>query len=133
MNKIDNELNRSIEECLAAMAVGKVRMVFLKKDGTFRIALATRCPKLIPPNPHPSRRRRPPRPDVIAFYDLDKKDWRSMRSGVFGGFIRAEPEEDVDEEEVDDGDDDHPNLEAAYRGMDANDYRVEEALRLSER
>ena len=133
MNSTDNELNKSIDECLAAMAVGKVRMVFLKKDGTFRIALATRCPDLIPPNPHPSRRRRTPQPDIIPFYDLEKKDWRCMRREMFGGFIPVEPPADVGDEVEDDGDDDHPNLEAAYRGEDPNDYRVEEALRLSDR
>jgi len=128
MNMTDSELNKSIEECLAAMAVGKVRMVFLKKDGTFRIALATRCPDLIPPNPHPSRRRRPPQPGIIPFYDLEKKDWRCMRREMFGGFVPVEPEDEGDEVE-DDGDDDHPNLEAAYRGEDPNDIRVEQALR----
>lgn len=125
MNNIDNVLNKSIEECMAAMAVGMVQMVFLKKNGTFRIALATRSPTLIPPNPHPSRRRRPPRPDVIPFYDLDKQAWRSMRREMFGGFTHVESEADME----DDGDDDHPNLEAAYRGEDPNDYRVDLALR----
>lgn len=132
MNSIDSEMNKSIEECLAAMAVGKVRMAFLKKDGTFRIALATRCPDLFPPNPHPSRRRRPPQPGIIPFYDLNKKEWRSMRREMFEGFIRVEPPADVGDEEEYDGDDDHPNLEAAYRGEDSNDYRVELALRENE-
>jgi hypothetical protein len=133
MKNIDNVLNKSIEDCMAAMAVGKVQMVFLKKNGTFRIALATRCPTLIPPNPHRSRRRRPPRPDVIPFYDLDKQAWRSMRREMFGGFTHVEPEADMDNDIEDDGDKDHPNLEAAYRGEDPNDIRVEQALRLSEK
>ena len=131
MEDITKYLNKSIEECLAAMAVGKVRMVFLKKDGSFRIALATRCPALIPPNPHPSHRRRPPRPGVIPFYDLEKRDWRSMKREMFGGFIPTEPEQDVDEEVDEDYDVDHPSLERAYRGMDANDYQFEEALQSS--
>ena len=56
-----------------------------------------------------------------------------MRREMFGGFIPVEPPADVGDEVEDDGDDDHPNLEAAYRGEDPNDYRVEEALRLSDR
>ena len=49
-----------------------------------------------------------------------------MRREMFGGFVPVEPEDEGDDA---DGDDDHPNLEAAYRGEDANDIRVEQALR----
>jgi hypothetical protein len=70
---------------------------------------------------------------VIPFYDLDKQAWRSMRREMFGGFTRVEPEADMDNDVEDDSDKDHPNLEAAYRGEDPNDIRVEQALRLSEK
>ena len=130
MNSIDKELNKSVKECLAAMAVGIVYMEFLKKDGTLRPARATRCPALIPPR-KPSRRQRPPKPGVIPFYDLDKKDWASFKCNRFAGFIPIEPEQEKEDEDDDDFDDDHPNLETAYRGMDANDYQLEEALQSS--
>ena len=129
---IDKELNKSIEECLAAMAVGVVYMVFLKKkDGTFRIARATRCPALIPPR-EPSCRRRKQDPDQINFYDIDIGQWRSMKRENFAGFTPLEiaKNEDIEEDEdcCEDYDEDHPRLEQAYRGMDANDYSVEAAL-----
>lgn len=95
---IDKELNKSIEECLAAMAVGAVYMVFLKKeDGTFRIAHATRCPALIPSR-EPSSRRRKQDPDQVNFYDIDIGEWRSMKRENFAGFTPLKVVKDEDED-----------------------------------
>ena len=46
-------------------------------------------------------------------------------------YLSKREEEIADSFDDDDFDDDHPNLETAYRGMDANDYQLEEALQSS--
>jgi len=50
---------------------------FIKLDGTIRPARGTTMMKYVPQSAHP-KGIRPSSPKVAAFYDLQKKDWRSV-------------------------------------------------------
>ena len=65
---------------------GLVKFSFTKKDGTLRHACGTFCTKLIPEAKHPTGARQSrinagieqPTYTAIAYYDLDKDEWRSF-------------------------------------------------------
>jgi len=64
-----------------AISNGFARFTYRKKDGTFRQALGTRAPSLIPVDKAPK-----PFPEgvwedtvkAIPYFDLDKNEWRSF-------------------------------------------------------
>ena len=79
-------LNKDFDAFKERMAHGEVQFVFLKKDGSFRIARGTRAPEHIPADQHPKGKRAPSY-TALAFFDLDLEEWRGMRIDNFGGFI----------------------------------------------
>ena len=68
------------------LAHGIVEFTFIKKDGTLRTARGTNYPDLIPPRCAPSGRQQAeieagltePNWKSIAYYDLDKEEWRAF-------------------------------------------------------
>lgn len=79
-------LNKDFEAFKERMSNSDVEFVFLKKDGSFRIAHGTRCLSHIPAADHPKGLRAPSE-TALSFYDLDKMAWRGMVIENFGGFI----------------------------------------------
>ena len=81
-------------ELRTALNEGVVLFEFVKKDGTLRHARGTRCPDLIPTNDVP-KGKRPPQVQAlydrqtVAFYDIDKKSWRSMQLAALWSAQRA--------------------------------------------
>ena len=72
-----NDLRRALNE-------GVVLFEFIKKDGSLRHARGTTCPDLLPTENMPKGVRTPEQQaayqrQTVAFYDIDKKAWRSMR------------------------------------------------------
>ena len=73
----------AIRQCLQR---GLLRFTFIKKDGSIREACGTLCNKLIPEAQRPKgvRAKRieqgleQPNYTSIAYYDLDKEEWRSF-------------------------------------------------------
>lgn len=57
---------------------GIVKFVYTKKDGSTRAARGTLHPELIPEERR-SKGMRKPNWKSIAYYDLDKQDWRAFR------------------------------------------------------
>lgn len=68
-----------------AMNNGMARFVYLKADGTTRIALGTRSAALIPFDKWPKGPLSDTEDDVKAFpyFDLEKMEWRSFRVLLF--------------------------------------------------
>ena len=82
-----NDLRKALNE-------GIVLFEFVKKDGTLRHARGTTCPELIPTDNTPQGKRTPEQQaayqrQTVAFYDIDKKDWRSMRIDTIWSYQRA--------------------------------------------
>ena len=82
-----NDLRKALNE-------GIVLFEFVKKDGTLRHARGTTCPELIPTDNTPQGKRTPQQQaafqrQTVAFYDIDKKDWRSMRIDTIWSYQRA--------------------------------------------
>ena len=85
MNTVD--LKRALYE-------GIVLFEFVKRDGTLRHARGTTCPDLVPTDDTPKGRRTPEQQalydrQTVAFYDIDKKGWRSMRIDTIWSYQRA--------------------------------------------
>ena len=77
-----------------ALYEGIVLFEFIKKDGTLRHARGTTCPDLVPTGDTPKGKRTPEQQalydrQTIAFYDIDKKGWRSMRIDTIWSYNRA--------------------------------------------
>ena len=65
------------EELRAALRRGAAQFAFKKLDGTLRTAVGTTNLATIPARHHP-RGVRPSSPRVVAFFDLEKQEWRSL-------------------------------------------------------
>ena len=82
-----NDLRRALNE-------GVVNFEFVKKDGSLRTARGTTCPDLVPMDNMPKGARTPEQQaayqrQTVAFYDIDKKAWRSMRIDAIWSYQRA--------------------------------------------
>jgi len=83
-----------IHELKKALYEGIVIFQFVKKDGTLRAARGTTCPELVPSDDTPKGARTPEQQaaydrQTVAFYDIDKKGWRSMRIDTIWSYKRA--------------------------------------------
>ena len=83
-----------INDLREALNAGTVLFEFIKKDGTLRHARGTTSPDLIPVDNMPKGKRTPEQQaqyeqQTVAFYDIDKKDWRSMRIDTIWNYHRA--------------------------------------------
>lgn len=78
-----------------ALSDGLVTFSFYKKDGSIREARATLHPTLIPADKWPKANSQEPKANgqkpiaAIAFFDLDKQEWRSFSIANFIGFVSA--------------------------------------------
>jgi len=54
-----------------------ISFAFKKLDGTLRTATGTTCLDCIPPRFHP-KGGRPASPKVVAFFDTEKQEWRTV-------------------------------------------------------
>ena len=77
-----------------ALYEGVVLFEFVKKDGTLRHARGTTCPDLLPADDAPKGKRTPEQQALyerttVAFYDIDRKAWRSMRIDTLWNYKRA--------------------------------------------
>ena len=84
----------NIPDLKKALYEGVVLFEFVKKDGTLRHARGTTCPDLVPADNMPKGRRTPEQQALydrqnVAFYDIDKKAWRSMRIDTIWNYTRA--------------------------------------------
>ena len=77
-------------------ALGVAEFTYTKQDGTIRTARGTLCTELIPPSKTPKGTLEreielglaQPNYKSIAYYDLDKEDWRSFSIEKFGTLDR---------------------------------------------
>ena len=84
----------SIPDLRKALNEGIVLFQFIKKDGSIRHARGTTCPDLVPTDDTPKGKRTPEQQALyqrttVAFYDIDKKAWRSMRIDTIWSYQRA--------------------------------------------
>ena len=84
----------NINDLRKALNEGIVLFEFVKKDGTIRHVRGTTCPELIPTDNTPQGKRTPEQQaayqrQTVAFYDIDKKGWRSMRIDTIWSYQRA--------------------------------------------
>ena len=84
----------NIPDLKKALYEGVVLFEFVKKDGSTRHARGTTCPDLIPTDNMPQNKRTPQQQalydrQTVAFYDIDKKGWRSMRIDTIWSYTRA--------------------------------------------
>jgi len=82
-----NKLRKDLNE-------GVVLFVFVKKDGSKREARGTTNELLVPAGDMPKGKRTPLQQakyerTTVAFYDIDKKGWRSMRIDTIWSCKRA--------------------------------------------
>lgn len=80
-----NERSWQNEYLKNALQTGVVNVTFIKKDGTERKMLCTLMPSELP---HKEDTLKPvhSNPDVLAVWDMEKKDWRSFRFDSILGF-----------------------------------------------
>ena len=83
-----------IQDLRKALHEGVVLFEFVKKDGSLRHARGTTCADLIPTDDTPKGKRTPEQQamyerQTVAFYDIDKKGWRSMRIDTIWNYKRA--------------------------------------------
>ena len=84
----------NIQDLKKALYEGVVLFEFVKKDGSIRHARGTTCPDLVPTDNMPQNKRTPQQQalydrQTVAFYDIDKKGWRSMRIDTIWSYTRA--------------------------------------------
>ena len=84
----------SIPDLKNALNEGIVNFEFIKKDGSLRHVRGTTCPDLVPADDTPKNKRTPEQQaaydrQTVAFYDIDKKGWRSMRIDTIWNYHRA--------------------------------------------
>ncbi len=84
----------NIPDLRKALYEGIVLFQFIKKDGTTRNTRGTTCPDLVPTDDAPKGKRTPEQQALyqrttVAFYDIDKKAWRSMRIDTIWSYTRA--------------------------------------------
>ena len=84
----------NIYELRTALNEGIVLFQFVKKDGTLRHARGTTNPDLVPADDTPKGARTPEQQaayqrQTVAFYDIDRKGWRSMRIDTIWSYQRA--------------------------------------------
>ena len=84
----------NIQDLKKALYDGVVLFEFVKKDGSTRHARGTTCPDLVPVDNTPKGKRTPQQQalydrQTVAFYDIDKKGWRSMRIDTIWSYTRA--------------------------------------------
>ena len=84
----------NIPDLKKALNEGVVIFQFVKKDGTLRYARGTTDPDLVPAVDTPKGLRTPLQQamyerQTVAFYDIDKKGWRSMRIDTIWSYHRA--------------------------------------------
>lgn len=84
----------NIQDLKKALYEGVVLFEFVKKDGSTRHARGTTCPDLIPTDNMPQNKRTPQQQalydrQTVAFYDIDKKGWRSMSIDTIWSYQRA--------------------------------------------
>ena len=84
----------NIQDLKKALYEGIVIFQFVKKDGTLRMARGTTSPDLVPADDTPKGKRTPEQQaaydrQTVAFYDIDKKGWRSMRIDTIWSYNRA--------------------------------------------
>ena len=77
-----------------ALNEGIVNFEFIKKDGSLRRARGTTNPDVVPLDDTPKGARTPEQQaayerQTVAFYDIDKKGWRSMRIDTIWNYHRA--------------------------------------------
>ena len=77
-----NALEKALDE-------GVIRLVFLKLDGDWRTANATRCPDNMPDDYKPKGTKSAPF-SVLPFFDVDKQEWRCLRKDRLVGYIELE-------------------------------------------
>lgn len=83
-----------IPDLKKALYEGIVIFYFIKKDGSKRQARGTTCPDLVPADETPKGKRTPLQQaaydrQTVAFYDIDRKAWRSMRIDTIWDYHRA--------------------------------------------
>lgn len=84
----------NIHDLRTALHEGVVLFEFIKRDGTLRHARGTTCPDLVPMVNTPQGKRTAEQQaayerQVVTFYDIDKKEWRSMRINTIWSTKRA--------------------------------------------
>ena len=84
----------NIPDLKKALYEGIVLFEFIKKDGSLRHARGTTCPDLVPSDDTPKGKRTPLQQaaydrQTVAFYDIDRKAWRSMRIDTIWSYTRA--------------------------------------------
>ena len=84
----------NIPDLKQALYEGIVLFQFIKKDGSTRHARGTTCPDLVPTDDAPKGKRTPEQQEAykrttVAFYDIDRKGWRSMRIDTIWSYTRA--------------------------------------------
>ena len=84
----------NIQDLKKALYEGVVLFEFVKKDGSIRHARGTTCPDLVPTDNMPQNKRTPQQQalydrQTVAFYDIDKKGWGSMRIDTIWSYQRA--------------------------------------------
>ncbi len=83
-----------INDLRKALSEGIVLFEFIKKDGTLRHVRGTTNKDLVPTDNMPKGKRKPAQQalyerQVVTFYDIDAKGWRSMRIDTIWTYKRS--------------------------------------------
>lgn len=72
------------EVCKTALGHGFVKFAYIKKDGTYRVAIGTRCPEILGElNAQPNGGDKENCPSTCAYYDIIRGGWRCFRIDAF--------------------------------------------------
>lgn len=83
-----DRLQDSVSELLRELSVGKVKMKYIKVDGTLRSAIGTTNTKLIPRHQQYEHGKFEEKGRLLFYYDLQRKDWRCLRIDSLESFSR---------------------------------------------
>lgn len=61
------------------LSTSKMKIVFIKKDGSTRTMICTTNMDIIPSESHPKGSRQESNSNIKKVYDLEKEAWRSFR------------------------------------------------------
>jgi hypothetical protein len=67
-----------VQDLRNELANGVTDFAFIKKDGSVRVSRGTTNLAFVPMEKHPKTKKS--NQNVVTFFDLDKKEWRSMSS-----------------------------------------------------
>lgn len=84
---MEEDLDHELSRLRMMMRDGEVKFKYEKKDGSIRTARGTTKNDLIPDDHRSESKKRKSTDTILAYFDLDKEEWRCFRKENFLGIV----------------------------------------------